>query len=335
MIISRTPFRISFFGGGTDYPVWYKAHGGSTISTTINKYCYITCRYLPPFFNHKSRITWSKIELVTDVNEIVHPSIRETLKFLNVIPGVEIHHDADMPSRSGMGSSSAFTVGLLNALYRLLDKKVTRQQLAHDAIHIEQYRLHENVGSQDQVACAFGGFNETIFNINGGIEVRPLPISFERLEILQKRLLLFFTGLSRNASDIASSQIKNTPSKNKELNEMSRLVEDVKRILFSPNDNLDNFGELLDETWKLKRTMSDAITTPRIDEIYKMGRKAGAIGGKLLGAGGGGFMLFYANPELHKNIKNALANLLHIPFKFENQGSTIIYSSIEDWPKGT
>lgn len=335
MIISRTPFRISFFGGGTDYPVWYREHGGAVLSTTINKYCYITCRRLPPFFEHKSRIVWSKIELVNHTDEIAHPVVKEALKFLDIKDGVEIHHDADIPARSGMGSSSAFTVGLLNALYTLLGKSVTKYQLARDAIYIEQERLKENVGSQDQVAAAFGGLNKIIFGGPQEFEVQPLRVPERRIEELQDRLLLFFTGFSRNASDIAASQIKNTPHKERELTEMRKLVDEAIAILNSPNADLDDFGRLLHETWQLKRALSEAITTSRIDEIYEVGRSAGALGGKLLGAGGGGFMLFYVRPENQVKVKEALKNLLHVPFRFEQQGSQIIYSSQEDWQDGT
>jgi D-glycero-alpha-D-manno-heptose-7-phosphate kinase len=335
MIITRTPFRISFFGGGTDYPVWYRKYGGAVLSTTINKYCYITCRYLPPFFEHKHRIVWSKIELVSHANEIVHPVVREALKFLGIKNGVEIHHDADIPARSGMGSSSAFTVGLLNALYTLLDRSVTKYQLARDAIYIEQEILKENVGSQDQTAAAFGGFNKIIFGGPTEIEVIPLAISAERLRFLQDRLLLFFTGFSRNASEIAASQIKNTPQKEKELTAMMKLVDQAAKLLSDENKDLDEFGYMLDETWKLKRTLSNAISTPLIDEIYDKAIKAGALGGKLLGAGGGGFMCFYVRPEKQQDVKEALKNFLHVPFRFENQGSQVIYSSDEDWREGT
>lgn len=335
MIITRTPFRISFFGGGTDYPIWYREHGGAVLSTTINKYCYITCRYLPPFFAHKSRIVWSKIELVSHTDEIVHPVVRETLKFLEIRDGVEIHHDADLPARSGMGSSSAFTVGLLHALYTLLGKPITKYQLARDAIHIEQERLRENVGSQDQAAAAFGGLNLITFGGPSEITVTLLTVSAERLQALEERLLLFFTGFSRNASEIAASQIQNTPKKQKELVAMRALVDQAATLLRDPTADLDDFGRMLDETWKLKRSLSDVIATSKIDAIYETARSAGALGGKLLGAGGGGFMLFYVRPEERQKVKDALRELLHVPFRFETQGSQVIYSSDEDWQEGT
>lgn len=324
MIITRTPFRISFFGGGTDYPVWYKENGGAVLSASINNYCYITCRHLPPFFDHRHRLVWSKIEAVKELGEIQHPTARETLKFLNVKKGVEIHHDADLPSRSGLGSSSAFTVGLLHALYALQGRLVTKRQLALDAINIEQGIIKENVGSQDQVAAAFGGFNKIEFGGPQHISVSPLTLKSDKLRSLESCLLLFFTGLTRNASDIAAEQIRTTPEKIKELQIMRSMVDEAIRIIDKKND-LDDFGRLLHESWQIKRQLTSQITNKRIDEIYEAGRQVGAIGGKLLGAGSGGFMLFYIRPELQSIIKEKLKDLLCIPVKFEDVGSQIIY----------
>jgi D-glycero-alpha-D-manno-heptose-7-phosphate kinase len=327
MIISRTPFRISFFGGGTDYPAWYKENKGAVLSTTINKYCYISCRYLPPFFEHKHRIVWSQIELPQEIDEIHHPSVRETLKFLGITDGVEIHHKADLPARSGMGSSSTFTVCLLHGLNSLLGKMVSKRQLALDAIHIEQERMKENVGSQDQVAAAFGGFNKIEFSGENHIDVHPVVISNGKLDLLQGHLMLFFTGLARTASEVAVEQIKNTQAKKKnfELQHMREMVEEALKILMKQSDSIDEFGKLLDEAWKIKRELSAQITNSYIDEIYEAGLKAGALGGKLLGAGGGGFILFFAKPEVQSKIKEKFRNLVYVPFKFEKLGSQIIY----------
>ncbi len=325
MIITRTPFRISFFGGGTDYPAWYENEGGAVLSTTINKYCYISCRHLPPFFEHKSRVVWSKIESVKHLDEIEHPSARETLKFLNIQKGVEIHHTGDLPARSGLGASSSFTVGLLHALYALMGKVVTKRQLAMEAIHIEQERIKENVGSQDQVAAAFGGFNKIEFGSSDKITVQPITINSAKLELLQNHLIIFFTGLARSASEVAAEQIKNTPYKTSELRSMMAMVDEAVKILNRESNNLDDFGKLLQESWKIKRSLSSQISNSRIDEIYETGMNAGALGGKILGAGAGGFILFFVKPELQKKVKEKLKDLLYVPFKFENMGSQIIY----------
>lgn len=325
MIISRTPYRISFFGGGTDYPAWYEENGGTVLATTIDRYCYITCRYLPPFFEHKSRIVYSQTELVNDVDEIRHLSVRETLKFMGINQGVEIHHDGDLPSRSGLGSSSSFTVGLLNALYALKGSMPTKMQLAAEAIHIEQERIQESVGSQDQVMAAFGGLNRVDFN-RGGFQVNPVILCGERLNDIQSHLMLFFTGLSRTASQIAKNQIKTIPDKKHELSEMYRMVDEGIKILNSSTD-LDDFGRLLHEGWMLKRSLTSQISSLYIDYIYDSARDAGAAGGKILGAGGGGFILFFIKPELQDKVKERLSSLLHVPFKFENSGSRIIYYS--------
>ena len=252
MIITRTPFRISFFGGGTDYPVWYDTHGGATLSTSIDKYCYITCRRFPPFFDSKIRFVWSKIELANHVDEIEHPTAREALKYLGFKDGVEIHHNSDLPARSGLGSSSTFLVGLLHALYTLKGESVSKHQLALDGIHVEQERLATNVGCQDHVAAAYGGFNKTTYGANKNILVTPVGASKERLHELEDNLLLFFTGLSRNASDIAGEQIKNTPKRASELNTMMAMVDEAGDILRSPSRSIDEFGKMLHETWQLK-----------------------------------------------------------------------------------
>ena len=325
MIISRTPFRISFFGGGTDYPVWYNENEGAVISASINKYCYITCRYLPPFFGYKYRIVYSQREAVDDISKIKHPSVRECLAFLELEKGVEIHHDGDLPAKTGLGSSSAFTVGLLNALYALKGKMVSKKHLTLDAIHVEQERVKEHVGSQDQTIVAFGGFNKIKFSKNHNIEVQPITIDPERLQHFQQHLMLFFTGFSRTASEIAKEQIKETPNKKKELKAMHEMVDIAINILNNNKNCFNDFGKLLDENWKLKRSLTSKISTPVVDEIYETALKVGATGGKLLGAGGGGFILFFVKPELQPKVKEALKKLLYVPFKFDNLGSQIIY----------
>lgn len=292
MIITRTPFRISFFGGGTDFPAWYRDNGGVVLSTTIDKYCYINCRLLPPFFSHKHRIVYSRSEQVNDIDEIQHPAVRETFRFMNVKEGLELHHDGDLPARSGIGSSSAFTVGLLHALYGLRGKLVSKKRLALESIHIEQEMIGENVGSQDQVAVAFGGVNKIIFKGNHDIEVVPITLGAGRLNDLQDRLLLFFTGLTRYATDIEEEKIRNIDDKKTQMDGLSKMVDSAIDILNSDGD-LDDFGRMLHESWLIKKSLSAQVSTSQIDTIYDTAIKNGALGGKLLGAGGGGFILFY------------------------------------------
>ena len=324
MIISRTPFRVSFFGGGTDYPVWYQECGGAVLATTIDKYCYITCRYLPPFFEHKTRVAYSKIERVKSNGEIEHPAVRGVLEYLKIEHGVEIHHDGDLPARTGLGSRSSFTVGLLDALRALKQTMTTKMDLAKDAIKVEQDILKENVGCQDQVIAAYGGLSRIDFLPNHDIHVTPIILSRERLHDLQSHLLLYFTGFSRYASEIAGEQITVTKERKKELAAMYKMVEEGVSILSRTGD-IAEFGSLLRETWLLKRSLTSKISSPVIDEIYEAAEKAGAIGGKLLGAGGGGFMLLFAKPEDHPRIKERLRGLLHVPFSFETMGSQIIF----------
>ncbi len=324
MIISRTPFRISFFGGGTDYPIWYKENEGSVISASINKYCYITCRYLPPFFGYKYRIVYSQREHALELSEVKHPSVRESIRFMGLDKGIEVHHDGDLPARTGLGSSSSFTVGLLNALYALKGKMVSKKQLTLDAIHVEQERIKEHVGSQDQTIAAFGGFNKITFN-SRNIEVQPVTVDLEKIEYFQRHLMLFFTGFSRTASEIAKEQIKETSNKKKELSAMHEMVQAAMDILNASKDNFDQFGKLLNESWQIKRSLTSKISTPVIDEIYESARGAGATGGKLLGAGGGGFVLLFVRPELQPTVRQALKKLLYVPFRFDTLGSQIIY----------
>jgi len=329
MIISRTPFRISFFGGGTDYPTWYKENGGAVLATTINKFCYISCRNLPPFFEHKSRVIWSKIEYIKDISEIEHPSVKACLGFMKIDKGVEIHHDGDLPARTGMGSSSAFTVGLLHGLYAMKGIMPTKRQLALDAIHLEQEVMKENVGSQDQVSAAFGGLNLIEFGGKDNIRVMPITINPQRVKFLQDHMLLFFTGFSRTASEVAGEQIKKIPHMKKELRVMHEMVNHAVAILNSGRPMLE-FGKLLHENWKIKKSLSSKISNSSIDDIYATAIKAGAIGGKLLGAGSGGFMLIFADPKAHSKIKEKLNKFLLVPFRFENLGSQIIFYSPGD-----
>lgn len=324
MIISRTPFRISFFGGGTDYPVWFNEHGGAVLATTIDKYCYISVRALPPFFDYHSRIVWSKIENVHTHEEIQHPAVKAVLNFLKIGRGVSIHHDADLPARSGIGSSSAFTAGLLKALYGVNGKMVSKKRLADEAIYVEQRILEESVGCQDQAMAAFGGLNHITFSGENEIDVESIVLPQERKNRLQDHLMLFFTGLSRTASDIAKAQVKATKDKIVELSTMRQMVEEGLSLLKGDGD-LTDFGKLLHESWKLKKGLTNKISTDFIDGLYERARAAGAIGGKLLGAGGGGFFLVFARPEDQAHIKEALSGVLHVPFNFENHGSQIIF----------
>lgn len=324
MIISRTPHRISFFGGGTDYPAYYLKHGGKVLGVTIDKYCYLSVRKLPPYFAHKHRIVYSKMENVSTIDEIMHPSVRETLRYLKVDYGISIHHDGDIPAQSGMGSSSAFTVGLLNTMNALEGKMTPRDKLTKEAIYIEQRLIKENVGSQDQTLVAHGGLNLIEFLPNGEIVVEPVIVKPERLKKFESSLMLFFTGLTRIASEIAGDKIKNIPKNNDNLSYMKNLVDEAHEILTNPKKNLNEFGRLLNETWKLKKNLSNRITKPEIDEVYKTAIKHGAIGGKLCGAGGGGFMVFYVEPENQLRLKEALKHYLYVPFKFDFDGSRII-----------
>lgn len=329
MIISRTPFRISFFGGGTDYPAWYRVHGGAVLATTINKYCYISCRYLPPFFEHRIRVVYSKIESCQTIDEVNHPAVREVLRYVNVDRGVEIHHDGDLPARSGMGTSSAFTVGLLRAVYALKGHIPNKEQLARESIHIEQERLKEVVGSQDQVLAAYGGFNHIAFLPNGEISVRPMTLTRERIGELNSHLMLFYTGIERTASEIAESYVNNIDGRKRQLRIMKDLVEEGISILNSKHD-ISGFGELLHEGWEAKRTLSSRVSNSQVDEIYHEAMAAGAVGGKLIGAGGGGFLLLFVPPSKQQKVRERLNMLIHVPFKLEFSGSQIIFFDLEE-----
>ena len=327
MVICRTPFRISFFGGGTDYPIWYREHGGVVISATINKYSYITARWLPPYFDYKHRIRYHQQEQVNSIDELKHPSVRECARYLNVQNGLEVVHNADVPAQSGLGSSSTFTVGMLHALHTLQNRMPTKRQLAVEAIHVEQDLIGEAVGSQDQTAAAFGGLNKIEFKRTGEIEVDPIIISGERLHQLQENLLLVFTSFTRSASEMAKIQIAVSSEKADELFAMKNLCDQAFSYLTNAGASLDDFGELLNEQWRIKRRLTKHISNPKIDEIYEAGLKHGALGGKLLGAGGGGFMIFYAPKTHHDAIRSGLTSKMFVPFRFDFLGSKIIYFS--------
>jgi D-glycero-alpha-D-manno-heptose-7-phosphate kinase len=330
MIITSTPLRISFFGGGTDYPVWSREYGGSVLSTTIDKCCYITCRRLPPFFEYHSRISYSTVENVNRNDAIQHPSVRACLQYLGMDEGVEIHHVADLPARTGLGTSSAFTVGLLHALYALKSQMCDKHALASEAIHIEQEMLAEAVGAQDQVSAAYGGFNRINFNKDGSIEVKRILASQNRIAELEQHLALYFTGFSRIASEIAQEQLKVTPHKMKELNTMLQFVDEAEAIVVNPNRPLHEFGRLLHEGWQIKRSLTQKISNSSIDEIYQAGLDSGALGGKLLGAGGGGFMLFFVPPERREALRVRLKKLLCVPFTFSSKGSDVVVYEPEE-----
>lgn len=323
MIISRTPFRISFFGGGTDYPEWYREHGGALLATTIDKYCYISLRELPPFFDHKFRVVYSIVENVQEIREIQHPAVRGVLEWLKVAKGLEIHHDGDLPARSGLGSSSAFTVGLINAVHALEGRYISKEDLATEAIHVEQCVIHERVGLQDQVSAAFGGFNHITIAQNGAYSVSPMVLPRQRLDALQNHLLLVFTGISRTAAEVAESVVGNLKNKAAEMGAMQQMVDRAIEILSSPTTDIIEFGRLLREAWALKRSLSDRVSNPTVDHLVETAVHAGAIGGKLLGAGGGGFMLLFVRPEDHAQVRAALGKLISVPFTFDMAGSRI------------
>lgn len=331
MVITRTPFRVSLFGGGTDYPSWFARHGGEVLVTSINKYCYISARYLPPFFEHRTRLVYSRTELCQTVDEIQHPAIREVLRYLGIERGVEIHHDGDLPARSGLGSSSAFTVGLLHALYALRGTLCSREQLAREAIHLERDVLQETVGSQDQIAAAYGGFNRVVFLPDGNFDVHPVTIPGERIAALNAQLMLFYTRIPRVASNVAGSYAHDLQAREAQMRTISDLVRRAVAILTEGAD-VRAFGELLHEGWEAKQALSSQVTNPEIQAWYEAARAEGAIGGKLIGAGGGGFMLLFADPGDHPRIRQRLAELLYVPFQFEHSGSQVIfYDPQEDY----
>ena len=325
MVITRTPLRISFFGGGTDYPAYYEEHGGEVLSTSIDRYVYLTVSRLDPLFEHRIRVAYAKTELVREVGEIQHPSVRACLQHLGIEGGVEISVTADLPARTGLGSSSSFTVGLLHALHAFRGELVSPADLAREAIHVEQKVIKEKVGSQDQVAAALGGFRHIVFAKDPLFKADPLPLSVARKEELQKHLLLFFTGQTRLAEEVLEEQSKKTKENRLLLERMRSLVAPARQILTQESEKLDQFGALLHEAWMTKKNLSSRISTTGVDQAYEAGRQAGAEGGKLLGAGGGGFILFFVRPERQGKVREALRNLLEVPFRFESGGSRLVY----------
>ncbi len=321
MVISRAPFRMSFFGGGTDYPPFFEEHGGAVISTTINKYCYSIIRSLPPFFDYHTQVKYARTESVRKTEELEHPLVRNAMLHTGV-HNVSLLYDADLPARSGLGTSSSFAVALLQGLYAMKGQYASKEQLAKEAIYVERTLCNESGGWQDQVAAAFGGLNRIDFS-KEGFAVRPIVISPERKKKLEGSMLLFFTGVARNSFEVAKEQLSTVKDKTAELLEMKKLTDRAEEILTSDTD-VNEFGRLLDEAWQLKRNISGSITTDYIDSLYKKGRDAGAIGGKLLGAGGGGFMLFFAEPEKHEAILEAFKDHIYVPVHFENEGVKVV-----------
>ena len=322
MIISQTPMRMSFFGGGTDFPEFFGVHGGAVISTTFDKYCHVNVRPLPELFDYKTYLAYAQIEKVNSVDEIRHPAIRNAMKWLG-LERICLNYDADLPSKTGLGTSSAFSVGMLNAFYTMLGVSKTKRELADDAIYLERTLCNEDGGIQDQIASAFGGFNRIDFSENG-YTVKPLNISPERKEALNGNLMMFFTGLSRFSFQIQKTTKTVLGQRTNQLLRMLDMVDLAEKILTDPEKPLDDFGLLLNETWRLKRSISSEISTDLIDTLYKKATDAGALGGKLLGAGGGGCLLFYVNEENQDAVRAALSDMLEIKFKFENEGTRII-----------
>lgn len=329
MIITKTPFRMSFFGGGTDMESFFMENGGAVLSTTFDKYCYVNVRHLPRFFDYSTELSYAKIERVTDVNDIRHPAIREAMKMLDMHE-IRLTYEADLPARSGLGTSSSFAVGMINAFYALKGKYADKKKLADAAIYLERELCKEAGGWQDQIAASYGGFNRINFN-SDGYEVLPLIINPERKRQLNNNLMMFFTGFTRFSSDVQKANASNKADKVNQLKEMLALVDEAEKVLVDKQSDLDEFGRLLDHTWRIKRKTGNTVSTNSIDELYDKGLKAGALGGKLLGAGGGGFLVFYVEPDKQEKVKKAMEDLLYIPFEFEDGGTRVIHYSPETY----
>lgn len=327
MIITKTPFRMSFFGGGTDIPSFFKEYGGAVISTTFDKYCYVNVRHLPPFFDYTTEVAYAEIERVTNLDQIQHPAVRNAMKMLDMHE-LRISYEADLPARTGLGTSSSFAVGMLNAFYALKGKQVSKHQLADEAIYLERELCREAGGWQDQIAVAFGGLNRIDFE-HDGYRVTPIKISENRKEKLNDNLMLFFTGFTRFSAEIQQTNSITRQNKVNEFQKMLALVDSAQKVLEDEGADLDDFGRLLHETWRLKRQTGEKISSKSIDELYRVGTEAGALGGKLLGAGGGGFLLFYVRREDQPKVLQAMRGLLHVPFRFESEGAQVIYNSPE------
>lgn len=328
MIITKTPFRMSFFGGGTDMESFFRVHGGAVLSTTFDKYCYVNVRHLPRFFEWSSELSYSKIERIRNIDEIQHPAIRNAMKMLDMYE-IRLTYEADLPARSGLGTSSSFAVGMLNAFYALKGKYADKKKLADEAIYLERILCNETGGWQDQIAASFGGMNRIEFNMDGTYDVKPIIIHPDRKKQLNDNLLMFFTGFTRFSSDMQKANQVGYNEKTRQLQKMYTLVGDAERVLEDKYSDLDDFGRLLDATWQLKKQTGGAITTDNIDTLYERGIKAGALGGKLLGAGGGGFIVFYVQPDKKQAVLKAMKNLLYVPFRFEDSGTQIIHYSPE------
>ena len=324
---------MSFFGGGTDMEDFFKTHGGAVLSTTFDKYCYVNVRHLPPFFDYRTELSYSKTERVTSIESIQHPAIRNAMKMLNMHE-IRLTYEADLPARSGLGTSSSFAVGMLSAFYALKGRYADKKKLADEAIYLERVLCGEAGGWQDQIAASYGGFNRINFNKDGTYDVLPIIISPERKKQLDHNLMMFFTGFTRFSSDVQKANAaspETQEAKEKRLLEMLDLVDDAEDVLTNKKRDLDEFGRLLDHTWKLKRQTGSAVSTSNIDALYQRGIEAGALGGKLLGAGGGGFLVFYVQPEKREALKAAMHDLLYVPFHFEDGGSRVLYYSPEDY----
>lgn len=330
MIITKTPFRMSFFGGGTDMEEFFREYGGAVLSTTFDKYCYVTVRHLPRFFDWKTHVTYSAQEYVTDVDEMKHPAIRNAMKMLDMHE-IRLIYDADLPARSGLGTSSSFAVGMLNAFYALKGKYADKKRLADEAIYLERVLCNEAGGWQDQIAAAYGGMNRIEFNKDGTYDVKPIIIHPDRKKLLNENLLMFFTGFTRFSSEMQEANKAGYNEKKKQLREMYALVGEAESILEDKHSDIDDFGRLLDKTWRLKRQTGGAITTDSIDAIYEKGIEAGALGGKLLGAGGGGFLVFYVKPENKASVMEAMKDFLYVPFRFEDGGTQVIHYTPESY----
>ena len=334
MIITKTPFRMSFFGGGTDIKSFFVENGGAVLSTTFDKYCYVNVRHLPRFFEYSTELSYSKIERVTNINDIQHPAIRNAMKMLDMHE-IRLTYEADLPARSGLGTSSSFAVGMLNAFYALKGKYADKRKLADEAIYLERVLCQEIGGWQDQIAASFGGFNRINFNADG-YEVLPVIISPERKKQLNKNLLMFFTGFTRFSSDVQKANVLSKKDRTSQLKEMLVLVNEAEKILTNKYADLDDFGRMLNHTWQLKRQTGAAVSTDGIDNLYAKGLAAGALGGKLLGAGGGGFLVFYVQPEYQESVRMAMRNLMFIPFEFEDGGTRVIHYTPETYvPQGS
>lgn len=329
MIITKTPFRMSFFGGGTDMESFFRENGGAVLSTTFDKYCYVNVRHLPRFFDYTSELSYSKTERVTNIEQIQHPAIRNAMKMLDMHE-IRLTYEADLPARSGLGTSSSFAVGMLNAFYALKGKYADKKRLADEAIYLERELCQEAGGWQDQIAASFGGFNRINFNADG-YEVLPLIIAPERKKQLNQNLMMFFTGFTRFSSDVQKENFAGKTDKTAQLKEMLSLVDEAERVLTDKETSLDEFGRLMDHTWKLKRQTGAAVSTDSIDGLYAKGMAAGALGGKLLGAGGGGFLVFYVEPDKQEAVRKAMQELMYIPFEFENGGTRVIHYTPETY----